>query len=61
VHCALNIFVKDMDLVQAAGRDAGSATQLAESAQRLYAAGAEAGLGGADDSSMIQVLRASRR
>ena len=57
VRSALDIFVKDMGLVLDAARDSGFAAPLATTAAQLYEAGRRAGLGRADDSSLIEVLR----
>jgi len=57
VKSALDIFVKDMALVTEAARGAGYTTPLASTAERLYVAGHDAGLGRRDDASLIEVLR----
>ena len=57
VRSALDIFVKDMGLVLDAARDSDFAAPLAATAAQLYDAGRRAGLGRADDSSIIEVLR----
>ena len=57
VRSALQIFVKDMGMVVAAARDRRFPSPMAAAAEQLYLAGAEAGLGGNDDSALIQVLR----
>jgi 3-hydroxyisobutyrate dehydrogenase len=54
---ALEIFVKDMGLVNGAARAVDYAAPLAAAAEHLYADGRDAGLGHLDDSSVIQVLR----
>jgi 3-hydroxyisobutyrate dehydrogenase len=54
---ALDIFVKDMDLVRKAAEDRGFETSLASAALELYLAGREAGLGAEDDSGVIRVFR----
>ncbi len=55
---ALDIFVKDMGLVVAAGSARGARTPLAEVARRLYEEGAERGLGREDDSGVIRLFEA---
>lgn len=57
VRSALDIFVKDMGLVTDAAGAAGYAAPLAATAERLYVAGHDAGLGRQDDASLINVLR----
>jgi 3-hydroxyisobutyrate dehydrogenase len=57
VRSALQIFVKDMGMVVAAARDRQFPSPMAAAAEQLYLAGAEAGLGGNDDSALIEVLR----
>lgn len=57
VRSALDIFVKDMGLVLDAARDSEFAAPLATAAAQLYDAGRRAGLGRADDSTLIEVLR----
>jgi 3-hydroxyisobutyrate dehydrogenase len=57
VRSALQIFVKDMALVTDAARERAYRTPLATAAERLYSEGHDAGLGGLDDSSLIEVLR----
>ena len=54
---ALDIFVKDMGLVNEAARANTYPTPLATVAEQLYLAGRRAGLGRLDDSSLITVLR----
>jgi 3-hydroxyisobutyrate dehydrogenase len=61
VLSALDIFVKDMDLVVSAARDRQFDTPLAHIAQQLYLAGSRAGLGRADDSAIIEVFRGRTR
>jgi len=48
-----------MRLVVGAARDSAYPTPLASTAEQLYLAGRRAGLGRADDSSIIDVLRGS--
>lgn len=57
VRSALDIFVKDMGLVLDAAQDSDFAAPLATTAAQLYEVGRRAGLGRADDSSLIEVLR----
>jgi 3-hydroxyisobutyrate dehydrogenase/putative dehydrogenase len=54
---ALDIFVKDMGLVDAAAGQAGAAAPLAAAARQLYLHGHDLGLGRLDDSVLIEVLR----
>jgi len=61
VNSALDIFVKDMGLVTDAARARDTVTPLASAAQRLYLAGARAGLGRRDDSTVIELLRRTDR
>lgn len=60
VRSALDIFVKDMGLVLTAARDNVYPAPLASAAEQLYLAGRRAGLGRADDSRLIEVLRGLR-
>jgi 3-hydroxyisobutyrate dehydrogenase len=57
VRSALDIFVKDMGLVTGAARACDFPAPLATAAEQLYLAGARAGLGRRDDSTVIDVLR----
>jgi 3-hydroxyisobutyrate dehydrogenase/putative dehydrogenase len=57
VRSAIDIFVKDMGLVTAAAQASTYPAPLAAAAEQLYLAGRRAGLGRADDSSLIEVLR----
>jgi 3-hydroxyisobutyrate dehydrogenase len=57
IRSATDIFVKDMGLVTAAARTKSYPTPLACAAEQLFLAGRRAGLGRADDSSLIQILR----
>jgi len=57
IRSAVDIFVKDMGLVTQAARAKAYPTPLASAAEQLYLAGRRAGLGRADDSSLIQILR----
>ncbi|WP_051299198.1 NAD(P)-dependent oxidoreductase [Arthrobacter castelli] len=52
----LDIFVKDMGIVNKAARDTGLPTPLASAAEQLYLLGQSAGLGAADDSAVIKVV-----
>ena len=58
---ALDIFAKDMGLVDVAAGQAGAAAPLAAAARRLYLRGHDLGLGRLDDSVLIEVLRRQRR
>jgi 3-hydroxyisobutyrate dehydrogenase len=60
VRSALDIFVKDMGLVLSAARDSAYPAPLASAAEQLYLTGKRAGLGGADDSRLIEILRGQR-
>jgi putative dehydrogenase len=53
----LDLFLKDLDLIQAAAREAGAAVPLTETAARLYAAAAAAGHGGEDLAVVVTALR----
>jgi 3-hydroxyisobutyrate dehydrogenase len=57
VRSAMDIFVKDMGLVDAAAGQAGAQVPLAAAARRLYDRGHDLGLGRQDDSALIEVLR----
>jgi 3-hydroxyisobutyrate dehydrogenase/putative dehydrogenase len=57
IRSTIDIFVKDMGLVTDAARANAYPTPLATAAEQLYLAGRRAGLGRADDSSLIQILR----
>jgi len=57
IKSTIDIFVKDMGLVTDAARAKAYPAPLASTAEQLYLAGRRAGLGRADDSSLIQVLR----
>jgi 3-hydroxyisobutyrate dehydrogenase len=52
----LDIFVKDMGIVNKAAREAGLPTPLASAAEQLYLLGQSAGLGSDDDSAVIKVI-----
>jgi 3-hydroxyisobutyrate dehydrogenase len=60
VRSALDIFVKDMGLVLDAARENVYPAPLASVAEQLYLTGRRAGLGQADDSHLIEVLRGRR-
>jgi 3-hydroxyisobutyrate dehydrogenase len=57
VKSALDLFVKDMGLVNSAARDRAYPTPLASAAEQLYLTGRRAGLGRGDDSAIIDILR----
>lgn len=57
VRSAMDIFVKDMGLVDAAAGQAGAQVPLTTAARRLYDRGHDLGLGRQDDSALIEVLR----
>jgi len=57
IRSTIDIFVKDMGLVTEAARAKAYPTPLASAAEQLYLAGRRAGLGRADDSTLIQILR----
>jgi 3-hydroxyisobutyrate dehydrogenase len=57
IRSTIDIFVKDMGLVTEAARAKAYPAPLASAAEQLYLAGRRAGLGRADDSSVIQILR----
>ena len=59
VRSRLDIFVKDMGIVTGIARGAGVPTPVAAAAEQLYLLGQRAGLGEADDSSVVQVLTPS--
>jgi 3-hydroxyisobutyrate dehydrogenase len=54
---ALDIFVKDMGLVNDAARAAKYPAALASVAEQLYRTGSRAGMGRLDDSSLIELMR----
>jgi 3-hydroxyisobutyrate dehydrogenase/putative dehydrogenase len=58
---AVDIFVKDLGLVRDEARRVGSHTPLADAAEALFDEAAAAGLGAADDSRVIEILRRRRR
>jgi 3-hydroxyisobutyrate dehydrogenase len=57
VRSAVNIFAKDMGLVSAAAHQAMYPTPIASAAEQMYLVARRAGLGGLDDSSVIEVAR----
>jgi 3-hydroxyisobutyrate dehydrogenase len=56
VRSRLDIFVKDMGIVTGIAKDAHVPVPLASAAQQLYLLGERAGLGAADDSSVVTLL-----
>jgi 3-hydroxyisobutyrate dehydrogenase len=56
VRSRIDIFVKDMGLVTGLARSAHLAVPVAAAAQQLYLLAEQAGLGSADDSSIIKLL-----
>jgi 3-hydroxyisobutyrate dehydrogenase/putative dehydrogenase len=58
VRSALDIWVKDMALVDDAAAELGYHNPLAALTRRLFVAGSQAGLGRLDDSSIIELFRA---
>jgi 3-hydroxyisobutyrate dehydrogenase len=54
---AIDIFVKDMRLVDSAARQAGASVPLATVTCQMYEHGRNLGLGRLDDSAMIEVFR----
>ncbi|MFV0459698.1 MAG: NAD(P)-dependent oxidoreductase [Actinomycetales bacterium] len=61
VRSRVDIFVKDLGIVNAAARAAGLATPLAAAAEGLYLIGQAAGQGADDDSSVIKVIAPQRK
>ncbi|MFO1155053.1 MAG: NAD(P)-dependent oxidoreductase [Rhodospirillales bacterium] len=61
VKSRLDIFVKDMGIVNSAARAAGLATPIAAAAEGLYLIGQANGQAAADDSSVIRVVAPQRR
>lgn len=61
VKSRLDIFVKDMGIVNTAARTAGLATPIAAAAEALYLIGQANGQAAADDSSVIRVVAPHRR
>ncbi len=60
VRSAVDIFVKDLGLVRDEARRVGSHTPLADAAEALFEEAAAAGLGAADDSRVIELVRRRR-
>jgi 3-hydroxyisobutyrate dehydrogenase len=56
---AVDIFVKDLGLVQAAAKEVGAATPAAATALRLFEHASGEGLGRKDDSVLIDVIRSA--
>lgn len=61
VRSRLDIFVKDMGIVNQAARAAGLATPIAAAAEGLYLIGQANGQAAMDDSSVIKVIAPTRR
>jgi L-threonate 2-dehydrogenase len=61
VSSAVDIFVKDLGLVLDAGRAAKMGLPLAAAAHQLFLAASGLGVGGCDDSQVIQTYRALRK
>ena len=61
VKSRLDIFVKDMGIVNSAARAVGLATPIAAAAEGLYLIGQANGQAAADDSSVIRVVAPDRR
>ena len=61
VKSRLDIFVKDMGIVNTAARAVGLATPVAAAAEALYLIGNAQGQGGQDDSSVIRVIAPQRK
>lgn len=61
VRSRLDIFVKDMGIVNSAARTVGLATPVAAAAEGLYLIGQANGQGGQDDSSVIRVIAPQRK
>jgi 3-hydroxyisobutyrate dehydrogenase-like beta-hydroxyacid dehydrogenase len=57
----LDLFMKDLHLIQEAARSVGAPLPLTDVAERLYAAALEAGHGGADLSVVVRALERLRR
>jgi 3-hydroxyisobutyrate dehydrogenase len=57
VSSAVDIFVKDLGIVLDAGRSSKVATPLAALAHQLFLAASAKGLGGKDDSQVVQIYR----
>jgi 3-hydroxyisobutyrate dehydrogenase len=61
VTSAIDIFVKDLGIVLDAGRAAKIGLPLAAAAHQLFLAASGLGLGGKDDSQVIETYRALRK
>ena len=61
VRSRLDIFVKDMGIVNTAAKEAHLATPIAAAAEQLYLIGEARGLAARDDSSVVTVLAPQRR
>ena len=61
VKSRLDIFVKDMGIVNSAARSAGLATPVAGAAEQLFLLGLAQGKGAADDSSVITVVAPTKK
>ncbi|NLA28449.1 MAG: NAD(P)-dependent oxidoreductase [Propionibacterium sp.] len=61
VRSRIDIFTKDMGIVNGAARSAGLATPIAAAAEGLYLIAQAAGQGAMDDSSVIRVIAPNRR
>jgi 3-hydroxyisobutyrate dehydrogenase-like beta-hydroxyacid dehydrogenase len=57
----LDLFMKDLHLIQEAARSVGAPLPLTDVAERLYAAAMEAGHGGADLSVVVKAIEGVRR
>ena len=57
VASAVDIFVKDLGIVLDAGRASKAATPLAALAHQMFLAASAAGLGGEDDSQVVEIYR----
>jgi len=57
----LDLFMKDLHLIQEAARSVGARLPLTDVAERLYAAATEAGHGGADLSVVVKAIAGIRR
>jgi 3-hydroxyisobutyrate dehydrogenase-like beta-hydroxyacid dehydrogenase len=60
VTAAIDLFVKDSGMVAAAADAAGLPTPLLAAAREVFERAADAGLGHADDSQVIQIYREAR-
>jgi len=57
----LDLFMKDLHLIQEAARSVGAPLPLTDVAERLYAAAMEAGHDGADLSVVVKAIEGIRR